>query len=138
MTDLTAVAAAQSLPHVVAALHAMMPAPLALVCAGQQVAMVDSASGRTIATHGVRLPASGGADAVRIFVHHLLSDVQDLVTDHLRAPWPVADGGAALSAWTALDGATVRPGFARPGASEPALALPVFALPSPSAVRSAG
>lgn len=135
-----AIAAAVCLTHVTESLKGLMPTSLSLVGTAEQVVLVSTESSRTIATHGVHLTSAGDAEDIRVFAHHLLSDVQDLVVCHLGTPWPSNADGAPLSVWTSRTGDTIHLGFARAGASveRPDVALPDFACPRPGARLTAG
>lgn len=134
-----AITAARCARHVTESVVGLLPAQLRLVGTAEQLVLVDADSGRTVATQSVRTPSAGDADTVRVFAHHLLSDVQDLVVTHLRTPWPLSSDGAPQQVWTALEGRTVRLGFARAGtAADRATELPAFRLPSGGQVRTAG
>jgi hypothetical protein len=119
--------------HAVSALGPLLPASLALVSADLEVLLTERGrSGPAISSHTLSPPTDLDAIHVGVVAHHLLADLQDMVSMRLHEPWPATVDGRPTHPWVKQTGSVVRMAFR---AGDDSVPLPDFIVPdAPAAV----
>lgn len=125
--------------HLAESLNEYVDEDVRLVSVGLEVGLVAARSGRAYSTLGVTLPATFSMDRLPVYVERILSDLQDLVMDHVHTPWPTSAAGGALHPWSQQRQDVLVSGFGTAGETVPQVLLRDFRIPAqPTSVRSAG
>ncbi len=118
------------LAHLSEHLSDLLPEPLTLVAAADQMvlAAVDGRRTRTLVTQSTHRPQQLEESGIGPFARTLLGDVQDLVSMYLHAPWPLTADGRVTYPVAASAGGTIEFGFRASSSAGNDISLPPLVL----------